>query len=71
MNIKKIYLFLLLLFFLTNCSKNEEKKISVIPEDKIEIQMVDTYKEGMENFNNNNFLDAAKKFNEAEFYFPV
>lgn len=70
MNIKKIYLFLLLLFFLTNCSKNEEKKISVIPEDKIEIQMVDTYREGVKEFNNNNYLGAAKKFNEAELLFP-
>ncbi len=67
---KKIYLFLTLCLIFISCSKKEENKILVIPDENIEIQMMDSYKEGMENFNKNNFLDAAKKFNEAEFLFP-
>ena len=67
---KKIYLFLTLCLIFISCSKKEENKILAIPNENIEIQMMDSYKEGLENFNNNNFLDAAKKFTEAEFLFP-
>ena len=44
-------------------------KISFIPEDKIEIQMVDTYREGLNEFNSNNYLDAAKNLMRLNFYF--
>ena len=53
-----------------SCSKQEEKIVTILTDDKIETQMMDAYKEGLEEFNNRNFLSAAKKFNEAELLFP-
>ena len=53
-----------------SCSKQEEKIVTILTDDKIETQMMDAYKEGLEEFNNRNFLGAAKKFNEAELLFP-
>ena len=67
---------LLLIFFLfgflffNNCAKNEKKEIVKIQEDQIEGQMIKAYQEGMGAFENKLYLDAAKKFNEAEILFP-
>ena len=62
--------FLLGFLFLNNCSKNETKEIVKIQEDQIEGQMIKAYQEGMVAFENRLYLDAAKKFNEAEILFP-
>ena len=69
---KKLLLifFLFGFFFLNNCSKNETKEIVKIQEDQIEGQMIRAYQEGMLAFENRLYIDAAKKFNEAEILFP-
>ena len=68
---KLILIFLLFgLLFLNNCSKNEKNEIVKIQEDKIEGQMIRSYQEGIIAFEDKLYLDAAKKFNEAEILFP-
>ena len=68
---KLLLIFLLFGFlFLNNCTKNEKIEIIKIQEDKIEDQMIKAYQEGIIAFENQLYLDAAKKFNEAEILFP-
>ena len=62
-------LFIILIIFTNSCSKKEEK-ISIIEEKEINLQMIDSYKEGVEAFEQGDALFAAKKFNEAEILFP-
>ena len=62
-------LFILLIVFTSSCSEKEEK-ISIIKEKKINLQMIDAYKEGIKAFEEGDVLFAAKKFNEAEILFP-
>ena len=67
---KKLFYILLisLSILLTSCSK--EKKISVINEDDINLQMISLYKEGYDELLNGDILYAANKFNDAESIFP-
>ena len=67
---KKLFYILLLSLsiFLTSCSK--EKKISIINEDDINLQMISLYEEGYEELLNGDILYAANKFNDAELIFP-
>ena len=67
---KNLIFFIFLILLLTNCSKNKEEISSLIVEDEIQLQMIKAYEEGMDAFNDRNFLEAAKKFNEAEILFP-
>ena len=69
---KKLFLFSLLfiVLFLNNCSKKEEAMTSLITEDDIERQMIKAYEEGLDAFRDKFYLEAAKKFNEAEILFP-
>ena len=69
---KKLFLifFLIGFLFFNNCAKNEKNEIINIQEDKIEGQMIRAYQEGMDAFEDQQYLDAAKKFNEAEILFP-
>ena len=62
-------LFVILLIFINSCSKKVEK-ISIIKEKKINLQMIDAYKEGVKAFEEGDVLFAAKKFNEAEILYP-
>tara|TARA_B100000795_G_C22754580_1_gene420925 strand:+ start:85 stop:912 length:828 start_codon:yes stop_codon:yes gene_type:complete len=64
------YLFFLIVFLIIGCSGKEEKVISVLGEDKIEQQMIESYNKGLEAFKARDFLLAAKKFSEAELLFP-
>ena len=68
---KKLLLifFLFGLLFLNNCSK-EIKEIVKIQGDQIEGQMIRAYQDGMVAFENQSYIEAAKKFNEAEILFP-
>ncbi len=68
---KFIYkLVLALIFFsLTSCSNNKEE-VSKIKELDQEMEMISTYKEGMNALNKNDTFFAAKKFLEAELLFP-
>jgi len=67
---KKFFHILLisLSIFLTSC--NKEKKISVIEENEINLQMTLLYEEGYEELLRGDVLYAANKFNEAESIFP-
>ncbi len=69
MKIKK-FLFISILFLIfLSCSK-EEKKISTISEKSIELQILESYRDGLKEMNEGDALYAAKKFNEVETMFP-
>ena len=65
---KFIFIFLLFIFFLS-CSKEVAKK-PVIKEKNIELEMIESYREGLKELERGDALFAAKKFNEAEILFP-
>ena len=68
--IKFYKIFSLIIFaILTSCS-SENKKISIIKEDDLELQMIDAYKEGYEELEKGDVIYAARKFNEAELLYP-
>ena len=62
-------LIILIFLFLNSCSK-DKKKIDIIEEEDIELQMIDSYKEGIKALEEGEILFAAKKFNEAELVYP-
>ena len=70
MNLFNKFCSILLIIFIFGCSSQEEKKISILSEDQIELQMIEAYNAGIEAFDNEDFLKAAGKFNEAELLFP-
>ena len=61
--------FLLILVFCFSCSKKTIEK-SEIQETNLELQMIEAYKDGLEELKKGDALYAAKKFNEAEILFP-
>ena len=61
--------FLLSLFILVSCSKNNIEK-SVIKEKSLELQVLEVYNIGKDALESGDVLYAAKKFNEAEILFP-
>ena len=61
--------FLITFVILTSCS-SENKKISIIEESDLELQMIDAYKEGYIELERGDVIYAAKKFNEAELLYP-
>ena len=63
------FLLIIVFIFLNSCSK-DEKKISIIEEKEINLQMIDAYKEGVKALEEGDVIFAAKKFNEAEILFP-
>ena len=63
------FLLIIVFIFLNSCSK-DEKKISIIEEKEINLQMIDAYKEGIKALEEGDVIFAAKKFNEAEILFP-
>ena len=62
--------FLFSFLFINHCSKNEKIEIVEIKDDQIEAQMLRAYQEGIVAFENQTYIEAAKKFNEAEILFP-
>ena len=64
-----ILFFLISIFLIVSCSKEEIKK-SVINEKSQELQVLEAYQEGMKSLEGGDVLYAAKKFNEAEILFP-
>jgi len=62
-------LIILIFLFSISCSNNK-KKIDIIEEEDIELQMIDSYKEGVKALSEGEVLFAAKKFNEAELVYP-
>ena len=66
--IHKIF-FLITFVIFTSCS-SDNKKVSIIKESDLELQMIDAYKEGYEELEKGDVIYAAKKFNEAELLYP-
>ena len=64
------FILIITLIFLTNCNNNSEKKVSVIEEKNLDLQMIDSYKEGLQLLEEKFPLEAAKKFSEAELLYP-
>ena len=62
-------LILLLSIICFSCSK-EIAEETIIQEKNMELQMIEAYKEGLEELERGDALYAAKKFNEAEVLFP-
>tara|TARA_Y100000816_G_scaffold256689_1_gene210350 strand:- start:437 stop:1261 length:825 start_codon:yes stop_codon:yes gene_type:complete len=67
---KSLFIFLFLVLFLNNCVKESAIITPKIETDEIESQMIKSYEEGVNSFNKKLYLEAAKKFNEAEILFP-
>ena len=66
-NIIKILLFIFGILLLS-CSK--EEKISVLEEENVETQMIESFREGYDELINGDVIYAAKRFNEAELLYP-
>ena len=64
-----IFLILLFVFSLISCAK-EEKIKSQIKEKSLDLQVLESYEEGLKAMESGDVLYAAKKFNEAEILFP-
>ena len=59
----------LIIFFNFSCSK-DVKKESIINEKSIELQVLESYREGLKELESGDVLYAAQKFNEVETMFP-
>ena len=64
------YLFLFIIFLTIGCSSKVDKDVSVLVGTNLNQQMSEVYKEGLEAYKKEDFLLAAKKFNEAELLYP-
>ena len=69
MKFNNFFIILLMVFSLISCSEKKEK-ISLIKEDNLEMQMIETYNEGLKEFNQGDVFFAVKKFNEVELLYP-
>ena len=67
--IKNLILLITLIIFNFSCSKEVVKDIE-IKEKSIELQVIETYNEGLKELEAGDVLYAAKKFNEVEIMFP-
>ena len=64
-----IFLFIYIIF-IVSCSKDKSKVEQVLLKQDVEAEMVDAYKEGMEQLKKGDALYASRKFDEAEILFP-
>ena len=69
MNKIRFLIFVCIIFLTASCSK-EIKKKSIIQEKSIELQVLESYREGLKELETGDALYAAKKFNEVETMFP-
>ena len=60
MKICNFLIILLVVFGLTSCSEKQEK-VSLIKEDNLEMQMIEAYNEGFEEFNRGDIFFCCKK----------
>ena len=67
--LNRLSLALLITFFATSCSKEVEKK-NLIKEKSQELQMIETYNEGLKELEKGDVIYAARKFNEVEIINP-
>ena len=69
MPIIRVIFYFLLILTIFSCSKKEAKK-SIIFEKSQEDQMIEAYKQGLEELNSGDVIYAARKFNEVEIIYP-
>ena len=62
------YLFAILILCIS-CAKEKVQKSEII-EKSLELQVLETYQEGMKSLEEGDVIFAAKKFNQAEVLFP-
>ena len=67
---KKFSLFIFTFLFLLNSCSKDTKEISVIKENRQDLEMISSYKEAYEALEEGDPYFAAKKFLEAELLFP-
>ena len=70
MKLNNFFLFLVILLTTLSCSKDQEKKMSVIKEKSLDLQVLEEYQEGLNALKSGDVLYAAKKFNNAEILYP-
>ena len=63
-------IFIIISFFIFSCSKKEKINSTIIKEKSLELQVLESYKEGMKELESGDALFAAKKFNEVETIYP-
>tara|TARA_B100001175_G_scaffold215707_1_gene183308 strand:+ start:427 stop:1266 length:840 start_codon:yes stop_codon:yes gene_type:complete len=69
MKFRNFLLSLIIISSLISCSE-KEKKVSLIKEDNLEMQMIEAYNEGLKEFERGDIFFAVKKFNEVELLYP-
>ena len=69
MNFKIRFYFLIIIIFIYSCS-NKDKQVYTIKEKNLETQMIEVYKQAIEEFEKGDVIFAAKKFSEAELLYP-
>ena len=69
MNFKIRFYFLIIIIFIYSCS-NKDKQVYTIKEKNLETQMIEVYKQGLEEFERGDVIYAGQKFSEAELLFP-
>tara|TARA_A100000164_G_C21866565_1_gene752855 strand:- start:535 stop:1374 length:840 start_codon:yes stop_codon:yes gene_type:complete len=69
MKIHNFFLIFVIFFGLFSCSE-KQKKVSLVKENNLEMQMIEAYNEGLKEFNKGDIFFAAKKFNEVELLYP-
>jgi outer membrane protein assembly factor BamD len=68
MNYIKKLIILVLLF--NSCSGNKQEETSILKEDDLELEMIESYKQGVKALEDGDVLYATKKFNESELLYP-
>jgi outer membrane protein assembly factor BamD len=66
----KFLIFIVISLFIFSCSKKEKINSTIIKEKSLELQVLESYKEGMKELESGDALFAAKKFNEVETIYP-
>ena len=63
------FICLVVFLLIISCSK-KEAKVTILKEKNLENQMIEVYKQGMEEFEKGDVIYAGKKFSEAELLYP-
>ena len=66
---KNLIIFVFVSLIISSCS-TETKKVSDLKEKNLDMQVLETYRQGMKELEDGYNLMAAKKFNEVEILFP-
>ena len=70
MKIKNLLILAILTLLIYSCSKKEIVKDTTISGKNIELQILESYREGLKELEAGDVLYAAKKFNEVEILYP-